>query len=92
MMLAVFFEPFDPITVQLSVINSLSSDAFVSQEIQEFIPGDLTVVFAVTLVDQSPQCSCIFFRMFWVFLDALFKFSRQILFHNSMVLHGSMLG
>ena len=51
-MLCILLEPFDSITIELSIVNGLSSDALIREEVQKFVPSDLAVVLAIALIDQ----------------------------------------
>ena len=74
-----FGQPFDAIAVQLGVVDRLSADALIREEVQKFVPSDLVVVLAIALVNQPPQ-------LLLVYVDAPLKLSSQIFFRNTSVL------
>ena len=78
------FESFNTVAIELSIVNSFSSDSLIGEEIQKFVPSDLVVVLAIALIDQPSQTMVVKF-------NALLKFSSQVLFQNSMVFHWSVL-
>ena len=73
-----FGQPFDAIAVQLGVVDRLSADALVREEVQKFVPSDLVVVLAITLVDQPPQ-------LLLVDIYAPLKLGSQIFLRNASV-------
>ena len=77
-------ESFNTVAIELSIVNSFSSDSLIGEEIQKFVPSDLVVVLAIALIDQPSQTMVVKF-------NALLKFSSQVLFQNSMVFHWSVL-
>ena len=84
MVSAMLLEAFNSISVQLCVINSLSSSAFVGQEVEEFVPGHFVVIFPITLVDHAV-------KGFVIYLYALLQFCDQLLNENTIALGRSVL-
>jgi len=80
---------FDAISIQLSIIDGLSARTFVSQEVQEFVPGYLFVVLAVKLAYHSQESSI---RDIDPFLELVNQFESRNAFVFVFSVSGHPLG
>ena len=76
----------DSIAIQLGIIHCLSTDSLIGQEVQEFVPGHFSVVFAVQLTDHSNKGS-----LFDVLYSSLELF-HQVSYGNAIILGLAVLG
>ena len=84
--LALLFQAFDAVSVQLGIVYRLPANALIRQEVKKFVPCDLVVILTIALVNQSSQLRLI------DALDSSLKLSCQIFLQNACIFGGAILG